>query len=122
LLAKILELERQFLHDVIVNAPRDADPARVRQALQARGDVDAIAENISVLQHDVADIDSDAELHSTVFFEVVVRVSQFILDFDRALDSRQGAAERRKDAVAGRSANSSLVLRDQTIGDQAESR
>jgi hypothetical protein len=55
-----------------------------------------------------------------VFFEVVVRVSQFILDFDCALDGRQRAAERGENAVARGPANSSLVLRDQAIRNQAE--
>jgi hypothetical protein len=55
---------------------------------------------ISVLQHDVADINPDAKLHSTFFFEVVIRVSKLLLDIDRALDSRQRAAERGENAVA----------------------
>ena len=105
---------------MIVNTARDADTARIRQPFQTGGDIHPVAENIPVLQHDVADIDSDAKLHSAIFFEVVVRVSQFVLDFDCTLDRRQGAAERGENAVAGSSANSSFVLRDKTIGDQAE--
>ena len=86
---------------------------------QARGDVHPIAENISIVQHDIADIDSDAKLHAAIFFEVIVRVRQFILDIDRALDCRQCAAERGKNAVAGGSANSALVLRDKAIAAKA---
>ena len=79
---------------MIVYAARDADTAGICQPVQARGDIYTVAENIAVLQHDVADIDSDAKLHSAIFFEVVIRVSKLILDFDCTLDHRQGAAER----------------------------
>ena len=61
LLAEVFEFKRQLFHDVIVNAARDADTAWVSQPFQTRGDVYAVAENISVLQHDVADIDSDSK-------------------------------------------------------------
>jgi hypothetical protein len=122
LFAQIVEFKRQFFHDVIVDAARDADTARIRQPLQTRGDIHPVAENISVLQHDVADIDADAKLHPPIFVELVVRVSQLVLDFDRALDSRQRAAECGQNAVAGGSANSALVLRDKTIRDQAKGR
>ena len=122
MLAEVFEFKRQFFHDVIVDAARDADTARIRQPFEACGDVHPVAENISVLQHDVADIDPNAKLHSAIFFEVVVLVSQFILDVDGALDGGERAAERGKDAVAGGPANSSFVPRDETIGDDAESR
>ena len=106
---------------MIVDTARDADPAGIRQPFQARGYVHPVAENIPVFQHDVADIDSDPKLHPAIFFEVVVRTGKFILDVDRALHSRQRAAERGKNAVAGGPANSSVVLRDETVGDQAKS-
>ncbi len=122
MLAEVLELERQLFHDVIVNTAGDTDTAGIRQPFQTRGDIHPVAENISVFQHDVADINSDAKLHSAIFFEVFVLVSQFILDVDGALHGRQRAAERGKNAVAGGPANSSLVPRDETICDQAESR
>jgi len=38
------------------------DSARLRQGLQPRGDIHAVAENIVVLDNDVAEIDADAKL------------------------------------------------------------
>ncbi len=78
LLAEIFEFERQLFHDVIVNAAGDANTAGIRQPFQTRRDIHPIAENIPVLQHDVANIDSDAKLHPAIFFNLVVRVSEFI--------------------------------------------
>ena len=48
-------------------------------------------------------------------------MGKFSLDVDRALHSRQRAAERGKNAVPRGAANSSIVLGDETIGDQAKS-
>src|ERR1700677_271009 len=105
-----------------MNAARDADTAGVRQPFQTCGDIHPVAENIAVLQHDVADVDADAKLHSAIFFEVVVRTSKFILNVDGALHRRQRAIKRGKNAVASSSANSSLVPRDKTVSYQAKSR
>jgi hypothetical protein len=120
LLAEVFEFKRQFFHDVIVNAARDADTSGVCQPFQTCGDIHPVAENIPVLQHDVADVDADAKLHSAIFFKVVVRARKFILDVDRALDRRQRAAKRGKNAVARGPADSSVMARDETIGDAAK--
>ena len=83
--------------------PGSANPSKTR------GNIHPVAENIPVLQHYVADIDSDAKLHATIFFQVIIRTGKFVLDVHCALDCSQRAAERRKNAVAGGPANSSLV-------------
>jgi hypothetical protein len=45
---------------------------------------------------------------------------ELVLDVDRALDRRQRAAERSKNAVASGPADSSVMARDKSIGDQAK--
>src|SRR4029450_6322289 len=49
---------------VFLYAARDADAARLREALQASRHVDAVPENVVTLDDDVADIDTDADLHT----------------------------------------------------------
>jgi hypothetical protein len=46
-----------------VDGAGDADTAGFRQALQARGDVDAIAVDLLALHHYVANLDPNAKLH-----------------------------------------------------------
>ena len=58
--------KRQLVADVVAHAARDADAAGLRQRLQPRRDVDAVAEDVAVLDHHVADIDADAERHALV--------------------------------------------------------
>ena len=47
---------------ILLDAGRHADAARLGQALEARSHVHAVAENVVVLDDDVADMDADAEL------------------------------------------------------------
>ena len=58
---------------MIVHAPRDADLAAPDQSLEPGGDVDAIAKDVTVLDHDVADIDADPKAHSPRFRLGIVR-------------------------------------------------
>ena len=107
---------------MIVDAARYADAARLREPFEPRRDIDPVAEDVPVLHHDVADIHADAKLHATFLVQRVVRRRKLVLDVDRALNRRHGAAERGQNAVAGGSANSSAVGRDETVGDQAKGR
>ena len=107
---------------MIMDAARNADAARVGEPLDAGSDIDPVAENIAVLQHHVADIDADTELHPAVLLQIVVRARELVLDVDGALDRGQRAAEGGQNAVACGPANPPLVARDQTIRDQTEGR
>jgi hypothetical protein len=46
LLAHVLEGEIEFVAHLIGHDPADADPARLRQPLQPRGDIHPIAEDV----------------------------------------------------------------------------
>ena len=63
LLAEIDEPDRQLRPDVISNNTRNADAARLRQSLQAGGDIYAITKEVVALHHDVADVDANAKTH-----------------------------------------------------------
>src|ERR1700677_894445 len=43
LIAEVFEVERKLIPDVFLDRSRDADATRVRETLQPRGDIDAIA-------------------------------------------------------------------------------
>ena len=62
LLADVFESEVEAARSVLLNARRDADAARFGQAFEPRRDVDAVAEDVAILDDDVALVDADAEL------------------------------------------------------------
>ena len=62
LLAEILEVDVEPVADLIAHRRGDADAARLGQRLEPRRDVHAVAEDVVVLDDDVAEIDADAEL------------------------------------------------------------
>ena len=94
---------------------RDADAARLGHAFQARRDIDAVAENVAVLDHDVAEIDADAELDAAILRHAGVAAGHAVLDFDRAGDGVDHAGELDQHAVAGQLDDAALVLGDPRV-------
>lgn len=58
-----VERERQFVAYLVVNAPGNADSSGLRSRLQTRGDVDTIPQKVLILEHDITQVDADAESH-----------------------------------------------------------
>ncbi len=72
--------------DLVADRARDADAARLGQLLQARGDVDAVAEDVVVLADHVAEVDADPELDLALAAPTsLLRARHAALDLDRAL-------------------------------------
>ena len=92
---------RQLLVDMLQDGGRQADTARPGQRLDAGGDVHAVAEQVARLDHDVADMDADAELEPAVGRELVVGLGEPLLRRHGALDGIHGAGELGQQAVAG---------------------
>jgi hypothetical protein len=61
-----LEGEVQAARDILLNAGRDADAAWLGHAFEASRDIDAVAEDVAVLDDDVADIDADAPFDAPI--------------------------------------------------------
>jgi len=66
LLTEILEGEVEAARGVFLNARRDADTAGLGKAFEPRGDINAIAKYVAVLDDDVALVDADAELDAAI--------------------------------------------------------
>src|SRR6185436_3606911 len=79
---------------------RDADAARARQRLDARGDVHAVPVNIPAAMHHVADVNADLDLDAPVATHVMIALGQRALDFDAALRGFQGTVELDEEGVA----------------------
>ena len=67
LLAEVLEGRAHALADRALDGVGDGDAARLGDALQTRGDVDAVAVDraVALLDH-VAEMDADAKLHPAI--------------------------------------------------------
>ena len=65
-LAQIREPDRQLFADLLAHRGADADLAGLGQRLDPGGDVDAVAEDVALVDDDVAEIDADAKADALV--------------------------------------------------------
>jgi hypothetical protein len=88
--------------DLLVDAARDEHLPRLGNTLETRGNVDAIAIDIIVLDDDIAEIDADPVLDSLVARQGRVTSRHVLLDDDAATHGFDRTVEDRKETVAGR--------------------
>jgi hypothetical protein len=100
LFAQVLENSRGLSQGLGMNLGRDADAAGLRERLEARRDVDAVAIDITALADDIAKIDADAEQDASVFREARICIGKLALQFDSSLDRVHRAREFDQDTVA----------------------
>jgi hypothetical protein len=93
LLTEIDELDRQLRPDVIPSRARDANPARLRQSLQAGRDIDGIAEEVVALNDYVTDMHPDAEPHLFADRSISILFRYGVLYLDSTLHGIHGAGE-----------------------------
>ena len=82
---------------------------------KSRGNVDAIAKNIIVIEDDVADVNSDPEIDPCIGRHVGVPIRHAALDFDRAARRVDCAGEFDQHAVAGGFDDAPAMRRDGRI-------
>ena len=87
--------------DLVVHHLRNADPTRFCERLQPGGDIDAVAEDILVLDDDVAEIDPNPEPDAVVLGYVGLAVDHRPLQFHRTAHRVDDAWEFRQQAIAG---------------------
>ena len=116
LLAEILECDVvQPVADLIAHRARDADAAGLGEHFEARRDVDAVAEDVVVLDDHVAEIDADAELYPPRRRDVGVAPRHPALDLGSAQHGVGDAVELDQHAVAGGLDDAAAVLGDGRI-------
>src|SRR5215469_4822156 len=79
----------------------DVDATRLGDALQARRHVDAVAQQIVALDHNVPDMDADPERYPLVLGLIGVFSSHLLLHFNSTAHSIHYTRELDQDAVAG---------------------
>ena len=98
--------------EILLDPRRHADTARVRQSFQTSGHVHAVAENVAILDDDVADIDADAELDPAVRRHFRIALGHSALDVDGAAHGIDDAGELGQQPVARRLHQASAILGD----------
>ncbi|HZS84803.1 MAG TPA: hypothetical protein VFA50_18145 [Stellaceae bacterium] len=76
-----------------MNGARDDDAGGIGQRPEAGGDVDAVAEEIAVIDDDIAEIDADAQAQAAIGGDRSVEALDCALKGDGAVDGFDGIGE-----------------------------
>jgi hypothetical protein len=115
LLAHIVEHKVDLASYIFLHAGRDANSTRLGDAFKTCGDVNAVTENVAVLLHNVADINSDAKQNPAVLGFPDVAASHFSLNCDSATHSVDRTCELDEKPVTRRLDDSPAVTGDTRI-------
>jgi len=115
LLPQIDEGLRQLVADLAPDILRKTDAARVRDAFQPRRDVDAVAQQVGAIDHDIAQVNSDPEGDEAVGSDLGIALRHTALHGQRAAHGVDDARKLDQDAVAGGLDDAAAMHRDGRI-------
>jgi hypothetical protein len=122
LLAEVAERDVEPSGAVLLHPRRDADAAGLGQPFQPCRDIDAIAEDVAILDDHVALVNTDPPLDPLVFRGIGISLGHLVLDRNRTCDGLNDAQKLAQDAVAGRLENAALMLGDLRVNQFAAQR
>ena len=99
--AYILEGDIELAPNLPVRVIRDANAAGLRQSLQTRRHIHAVAENVTSIDDDVADIDAHAELDALLIWHPGIALGHPALDIKSAAHCVHYAAKLSQHPVSG---------------------
>jgi hypothetical protein len=99
--AQILERAIELVAHLIARRPRDTNPDRLGQALEAGRDIDSVAEDVVRLGDDIAKINADAKQRPLVFRDAGGAFGHGHLHLDGAAHGIDDAGELDQEPVAG---------------------
>ena len=100
---------------MLVDGVRNRHAARIGKPLDAGRDIDAVAVKIAAVDHDVAEIDADAQHDAPIRRVIFVRGGHGLLQLDRAFDGVDGAAELDEHAIADSLEDAALMAGDERL-------
>ena len=118
-LAHVLESDVEAIADIVHHRRRHCHPAGPADAFDAGGDVDPIAENVTILDDHVAEVDADSELDAPVFGNFDVAALHFALHRKRTFDRVDHAWKFGEDPVPGELDDPPVALRNARLDDFA---
>ena len=121
--AKVADREIEAPLDLPIGILRQADRARLANAFEARGDIDAVAHQIAVgLLDDIPEVNADAKFDALFEPDARVAVDHGVLHFECATHGIDHAAELDDAAVAGALDNPAVMHGDRWIDQIATQR
>ena len=112
LVAGIFERYVNFATHLPESIVRYANAARLGDAFESRRNVDAIAENITFLDDDIADVNADPDFNTALGRYVLVSLRHSPLRLDGTTRGINGAAEFNQESVAGAFDDATVVFGD----------
>ncbi len=109
---QVVEVHLDFRDDLLMDTAGNDHGTGLRQPLQTRGDVHAIAEDIVVLNDNIAEIDANSELDAAGLWRFRVSRRHAILKRHGAPDGIHHAGELGQEPIPRRLDNPSSVLGD----------
>jgi hypothetical protein len=98
--------------DLPIGIVRHADPARLGDALKAGDNVDAITEDVVVIENDVTDVNADPKFDPLIRRHGGILFSRAALDFNRAAYGIYDTAELDESAIPCILDDTSVMLTD----------
>jgi hypothetical protein len=102
LLSHITTGDLNFAPDLSIGIIGHADPARFGDALKASGDINAITEDVVVIENDVTDMNADPEFDPLIRRHGGILLGHASLDFNRTAHRIDRAGKLDQYAVTGR--------------------
>jgi hypothetical protein len=121
LLALVFKGEVELVAYLVAHHPADADAAGLGKRLQPRGDIDAVAVDVALVDDDVADIDAHAKL-DTPGGRASIAPGHVTLDIDGAAYRINDAGEFDQHPIAGGLDDPAAVFLDLRIDQLAAQR
>ena len=119
LFACILEGDIELAPNLPVRVIGDANATGLRQSLQTRCHIHAVAENVTSIDDDVADIDAHAELDALLIWHLGIALGHPALDIKSAAHCLHYAAKLSQQPIAGVLDNTAAVFRNLRIDEGA---
>jgi hypothetical protein len=101
LLAHVFESEVEAARRIFLNARGDTDTARLGEAFEAGRDIDAVSEDVAVLDDDVALVNADAEFDAMLRRHRGIAFGHTSLDLSRATQRTDDTRKLDEQTVAG---------------------
>ena len=122
-LAKVADHEIEAPLDLPIGVLRQADRSGLRDSLETRGDIDAVAHQVSIALFDhVAEMNADPELNAALRRQAGVALQESMLQLDRAAYCVDHAAKFDDEAVARALDHSSSMDGDRRLDQVAPQR
>jgi hypothetical protein len=117
LLAAVLEWKLQPTGHVLVNTTRDADSSRRAERLKPSRHIDAVAEDVLIVNNNVTLVHTDPEFDPLIDRDFDIAFSHRALDGHRATNSLHSARILDENAISGRFDDAPMIRGDAGIDD-----